>query len=240
MSAFDQQPWACRCEWGAGAVTALAPADVVIVVDVFSFTTCVDIAVSRGGAILPYAWDDPSAEAFAQTHSAELAGRRRVARYSLSATSYLDVTSGFRCVLPSPNGAAVSLAAGGTGTVFAGSLRNAAAVAAAAQRSGRTFNVIPAGERWADGSLRPSLEDWLGAGAVLSQLPGAHSPEASAAVALFERCRGALPDTLRQCASGRELVARGQMNDVMLAADLDVSTCAPRLVGAAFVSAGSA
>src|SRR5262245_5853014 len=141
MRAFSQQEWACRCEWGPGAVTALAPADVVVVVDVLSFTTCVDVAGSRGGAILPYAWKDSSAEAFAKTHGAELAGRRRVARYSLSASSFLDVPSGFRCVLPSPNGARVSLAAAGSGSViFAACLRNARAVADAARRTGAIFN----------------------------------------------------------------------------------------------------
>jgi 2-phosphosulfolactate phosphatase len=238
MNALGQQPWSCRCEWGPDATTALAPADVVIVVDVFSFTTCVDVAVSRGGAILPYLWNDPSAEEYARTHGAELAGRRRVARYSLAASSFLGVPSGFRCVLPSPNGARVTLAAAeASATVFAGSLRNAAAVAAAAQRSGASFNVIPAGERWADGSLRPCLGDWLGAGAVLSRLPGNRSPEADAAVALFERYRDVLRETLRECASGRELVERGQLNDVALATALDVSACAPRFDGIAFVSA---
>jgi 2-phosphosulfolactate phosphatase len=57
MTPFSQCAWTCRCEWGTGAVAALAPADVTIVVDVFSFTTCVDVAVSRGAAILPYAFD---------------------------------------------------------------------------------------------------------------------------------------------------------------------------------------
>src|SRR5262249_49036284 len=237
MRAFGQQLWSCRCEWGPGAVTALAPADVIVVVDVFSFTTCVDVAVSRGGAILPYAFDDPSAADFAQTQNAELAGRRRVARYSLSASSYLDVQPGIRCGLPSPNGARVALAAAGSGSiVFAGSLRNAGAVAAAAARSGGSVNVIPAGERWADGSLRPSLEDWLGAGAILSRLPGSRSPEADAAVRLFERFRDTLPETLRQCASGRELEERGQLDDIALAVDLDSSACAPRFDGAAFVA----
>ena len=237
MNALTQQPWACRCEWGPGDVTALAPADVIVVVDVFSFTTCVDVAVSRGGAILPYVWQDPSADAFARTHGAELAGRRRVARYSLSASSYLDVPHGFRCVLPSPNGARVALAAAGAASVvFAGCLRNAGAVADAARRAGRSVNVIPAGERWADGSLRPSLEDWLGAGAILSRLPDSRSPEADAAVALFERYRGTLEDTLSRCASGRELMERGQVNDIALATDLDVSRCAPRFDGIAFAA----
>jgi 2-phosphosulfolactate phosphatase len=140
-------------------VTALAPADVIIVVDVFSFTTCVDVAVKRGVAILPYAWNDASAADFAQSHGAELAGKRRKFRYSLAPESYLDAPEGLRCVLPSPNGAQVTLAAAATGAVvLAGCLRNGRAVAEAAQRIGRTFNVIPSGERWLDGSLRPALD----------------------------------------------------------------------------------
>lgn len=35
---------------------------------------------------------------------------------------------------------------------------------------GRTVAVIPAGERWADGSLRPAIEDLLGAGAFIREL----------------------------------------------------------------------
>src|SRR5439155_7535252 len=147
MTPFSQEAWPCRCEWGPGAVAALAPADVTIVVDVFSFTTCVDVATSRGAAILPYPWNDASAEDFARAQQAELAGRRRQARYSLAPESYLEALPGLRCVLPSPNGAQVTLAAARTATVIlAGSLRNARAVAEAAQRLGSTFNVIPAGE----------------------------------------------------------------------------------------------
>src|SRR5215470_2586957 len=164
MAPFTQKAWACRCEWGPQAVVALAPADVTIVVDVFSFTTCVDVAVSRGAAILPYPWADPAAAEFARSHGAELAGKRRQTRYSLAPASYREVAAGFRCVLPSPNGAQVTLAAARAApVVLAGSLRNARAVAAAAQRIGSRVNVIPAGERWADGSLRPALEDSLGA-----------------------------------------------------------------------------
>ena len=224
LNAHDQQPWSCRCEWGPGALEALAPADVVIIVDVLSFTTCVDVAVARGGAILPFEWNDPAAVEFASAQGAELAGRRRVARYSLSASSFLDVPSGFRCVLPSPNGARVARAAARSGSiVFAGSLRNARAVAEAARRAGTTFNVIPAGERWQDGSLRPCLEDWLGAGAILNHLSGSRSPEAETASAVFECHRESLVDAVRQCSSGRELEGRGQLNDLALASDLDAS-----------------
>ena len=236
MTPFSQTAWACRCEWGPNAVAALAPADVTIVVDVFSFTTCVDVATSRGAAILPYAWNDASAAEFARAHSAELAGKRRHARYSLAPSSYLDAPAGLRCVLPSPNGAQIALAAAKSGSVLlAGSLRNARAVAEAAAQLGTSFNVIPAGERWQDGSLRPALEDWLGAGAILRWLPGPRSSEADAAVALFERYHDRLVDTLDACGSGRELESRGHTQDKLLAGQLDVSSSVARFDGVAFV-----
>lgn len=238
MTPFSQGRWTCRSEWGPPAVAALAPADVILVVDVFSFTTCVDVAVSRGAAILPYRWNDESAAEFARSQGAELAGRRKQARYSLAPSSYLDAPAHLRCVLPSPNGAQITLAAASAAPVLlAGSLRNARAVAEAAQRLGTSFNVIAAGERWLDGSLRPALEDWLGAGAILKWLPGSRSPEADAAVALFERYRERLVDTLDRCGSGRELDARGHAQDKFLAGELDASASVPRFDGVAFVAA---
>jgi 2-phosphosulfolactate phosphatase len=239
MTPFTQKDWISRCEWGRKAVAALAPADVIIVVDVFSFGTCVDVAVSRGVTMIPFGWngwDDPAAAEFARAHGAELAGKRRRSRYSLAPTSYLDAPAGLRCVLPSPNGARVSLAAAASGAVvLAGCLRNARAVAEAAQRAGRTFNVIPSGERWLDGSLRPALEDALGAGAILSRLPGPRSPEAEWAVAAFERYRDNLVRVLDGCASGRELDERGHHEDKFIAGVLDVSACVPLFDGLGFV-----
>ena len=240
VSPFDQREWACRSEWGAMAVAGLAPADVTIVVDVLSFTTCVDVAVSRGVAILPHAftaWDDPAPAAFAEAQGAELAGKRRHARYSLAPSSYLDAPPGLRCVLRSPNGAGLSLAAAQAGgTLLTGCLRNARAVANAALGIGQTFNVIPAGERWRGGTMRPSLEDAIGAGAVLRWLPGSRSPEAEWMIAVFDRFKGELPDTLDRCGSGRELAERGHKDDVVIAAALDVSDCVPKFDGVAFVT----
>src|SRR5207249_12001158 len=104
--------------------------------------------------------------------------------------------------------------------------------------AGSSFNVIPAAECWRDGSLRPALEDLLGAGAILQWLPGPRSPEADSAVALFEACRGRLVDTLDQCGSGRELDERGHSRDKFIAGQLDVSSCVPRFDGVAFVATG--
>jgi 2-phosphosulfolactate phosphatase len=209
----------------------------VIVVDVLSFSTCVDIASGRGAAIFPYPWKDSTASEFAAAQKAELAGPRGEARYSLSPASFLDVPSGFRCVLPSPNGARLSLRAETTGAiVLAGCLRNAGAVARAAQRLGSTFNVCPAGEQWPDGSLRPSIEDWLGAGVILRLLPGAKSPEAAAAIVAFESAQNNLREVLEASSSGRELVERGFPQDLELAAQFNVSEHVPKLEGRSFIA----
>ena len=94
--------------------------------------------------------------------------------------------------------------------------------------------MIPAGERWPDGSLRPSVEDLLGAGAIIHHLPGARSPEAAAAEAVFLRFKDAIAALMRECSSGRELIERGFADDVELAAALDVSVCVPLLANGAY------
>jgi 2-phosphosulfolactate phosphatase len=232
----DQTRFAVRCEWGLRGVQALAPhSAVVIVVDVLSFSTCVDVATGRGAAVLPYRWQDASAADHARGRGAELASfERRSAGFSLAPSSLVAIPAGTRLVLPSPNGSEQSLAAAETGAVLAGCLRNARSVAAAARDLGRSIAVIPCGERWDDGSLRPALEDWIGAGAILAHLGEDLSPEARAARAAFEACRDRLQETVLACASGRELVERGFAADVELAAALDVSSGAPRLVAGEF------
>jgi 2-phosphosulfolactate phosphatase len=234
---FDQSEYALRCEWGAHGVTHLAPiSDVLIIVDVLSFSTAVDIAVSNGAIVFPYGSPDSGVEAYARARSAHIAEKVRTqSGYSLSPASLMQVPSGYRLVLPSPNGAALSLAAG-TAVTFTACLRNATAVARAARQLGSTFAVIPAGERWPDGSLRPAIEDWIGAGAVLSGLPGPPSPEAAMAIAAFESLGKRCLPLLEKSSSGKELIGRGFHEDVALAAELDAGQTAPILQDRAFVA----
>ncbi|MEZ4729610.1 MAG: 2-phosphosulfolactate phosphatase [Caldilineaceae bacterium] len=146
----------------------------------------------------------------------------------------LNLPTGLRLVLPSPNGSTLSMSTGQTPTL-AGCLRTAAAVAAAAQTYGKRISVIPAGERWrADGSLRPAYEDWLGAGAIISQLDGHLSPEARAARAAFLDVQGQLAHLLAACGSAQEHVEQGLGENVALAAALNVSDCVPQLVDGAY------
>lgn len=231
---FDQDAYDLRCEWGPAGIAALAPqSDVIIIVDVLSFSTCVDVALGRGASVYPYRYRDDSARDFAVSVDAVLAGPRSREGASLSPTSLRDLPAGARVVLPSPNGATLSQLTGALPTLT-GCLRNAAAVARAAQAYGSRIGIVPAGEQWPDGSLRPSIEDWLGAGAILSHLSGSTSPEADVARHAFLSHRATLTTVLESCASGRELIERGFRDDVLLAAELDASTCAPILVDRAY------
>jgi 2-phosphosulfolactate phosphatase len=167
--------------------------------------------------------------------NAELAAKWGEGRYSLSPHSLVALPADLRLVLPSPNGSTLSLSTGETPTL-AGCLRNARAVAAAAQQYGRRITVVPAGERWReDGSLRPSYEDWLGAGAILSHLGGRLSPEARAARAAFLDAGDDLAALLAQCGSSQEHVERGFPQNVDLISALDVSDCVPVLVAGAYM-----
>jgi len=122
---------------------------------------------------------------------------------------------------PHPNGAALSFSVDHP-TVLAGCLRNATAVAKTAARLGSTIAVIPAGETWSTGELRPSLEDWVGSGAVVAALSGRRSPEARLAAAAFSHFREGLLQALRESVSGKELIERGFGLDLDLAAELSL------------------
>lgn len=82
-------------EWGLQGERALASDSVVcVVVDVMSFSTCVDIATARGAVVYPFHFGDHvAALAHAQTLGAQLAGRRKdsAARFTLSPPTLADL-----------------------------------------------------------------------------------------------------------------------------------------------------
>ncbi|QES45646.1 hypothetical protein DEJ49_35825 [Streptomyces venezuelae] len=178
---YLQRPHGVRFDWGpTGAERLAVDVACLVVVDVLSFTTSVTVAVDAGTRVFPYRWRDETASAFAEQMGAELAVGRRMATtttpWSLSPAALRRAPFTPRLVLPSPNGSAIAASAGGI-PVVAGALRNATAVGHWLAREGygtteRPVAVIASGERWPDGSLRPALEDLLGAGAIIGALHG--------------------------------------------------------------------
>jgi 2-phosphosulfolactate phosphatase len=242
MPFFDREQFDLRCEWALEGIQKLARSDVVIIVDVLSFSTAVDVALGRGAIVFPYRWKDESAIGYARERQAHLAGPRSRAEgsYSLSPSSLVSAPTGLRLVLPSPNGSNLAFAALSSGqVVLTGCLRNASAVAAFASRVGKRISVIPAGEHWPDGTLRPASEHLIGAGAILNSLPAHASPEALLAINAFHDFHPNLRDRVLACASGRELVERGFERDVEIATEFDISDTVPSLQNDAFVAANS-
>lgn len=218
-------------EWGeTGMRESARLVDTVVVVDVLSFTTTVSVALDRGAVVYPLRAGDEYAPRIASRLGAHLAGPRG-SRFSLSPQTASGLEAGSTLVLPSPNGGSLCLAAARRGlTVVAGSLRNAAAVAAfIGRRPGRAL-LVAAGERWRDGTRRFAAEDLIGAGAILSRLdPAGFTPEAHVAVAAFRAAEDHLADTIRDCTSGQELVTGGYPQDPEWAAALDTSALVPVL-----------
>ncbi len=225
--------------WGQNGLRTLLPdSDAVIIVDVLSFSTAVDVAVGRGALVFPYAYGREGAAAHAARHSASLARPRSASggQLSLSPKSLSKVSPGQRIVLPSPNGSALSELTGDCPT-FAGCLRNAGAVAEAAGHIGERVGVIAAGEKWPDGTLRPALEDLLGAGAILAAMEGKLTPDAEATRAAYQAMRDICPEAILACASGQELADAGYAEDVSYAIAQNTSNAVPQLIGGAYQNA---
>ncbi len=114
---FDQEASRLRFGWGPNGLRRLAPdAAVVVIVDVLSFSTSVDVALGRGAIILPYRWHDGSEAAFAEANGALLARRGSAdgelpPGYTLRPSSLTTIEPGTRLVLPSPNGSALTFGA---------------------------------------------------------------------------------------------------------------------------------
>jgi 2-phosphosulfolactate phosphatase len=205
--------------------------DVLVLVDVLSFTTSLTIALTRSAVVWPHPWRDGAEELARELGATVARGRSTREGPTLSPASLVDLEHGTRLVMPSPNGSGIAHAAvlGATPMVGA-SLRNASAVARHLMSYERV-GLVPAGERWPDESLRPAYEDLVGAGAIATRLGGDLSPDAQAAALAFASLR-----PLEQCPSGAELVERGFAEDVRLASEVDVEHVVPVLKHGKFVA----
>lgn len=230
MEQVDYQIVSCHVDWGPeGVAAATARGDVAIIVDVLSFGTAVSTAVKAGATIFPCSTQAEALETatLGGTHAA--VHRRDVPMggpFSLSPLTMVSARAGDKICVASPNGATccrVAKSAPGTfvaGLVNAGETARAAAHAATNHACGIT--VIACGERHPNGALRPAVEDWLGAGAIISHLHATLTAEAEVCREAYLAVLQRIPELLQKSESGQELCAAGYSRDVDFATSIDV------------------
>ena len=238
---LSQSPHTCKLDWGLpGTKRAVARKDIIILVDTLSFSTTVTYAVSKGACIYPCATTE-RARILAVAVDCEIAvGRKDVpsrGRYSLSPSTYDNIAPGANIILPSPNGSTCSRACTDIPYTFLGALVNAGAVAGLVTRlladGSHGVTIIACGEREKEpnpgGDLRPAIEDYLGAGAIISSLDCLKSPEARVCETAFTSSLPNLSDLIWDCASGRELRELGFPDDITFASRLNALDTVPIL-----------
>jgi 2-phosphosulfolactate phosphatase len=209
-SPFDQRRYQVRHDWGVEGLRRIAPADVVVIVDVLRFSTTVTDAVAQGESV-PL---DDAAHAV-----------------SLNGAAVADAAR--------ESGAVVLLGCLRNASAVAGVVldlqhrraeRTSIAVIAAGELAGRETGA----------SLRFAVEDQLGAGAVVDALGALGidhtSPEAAAAGEAFRGLRGAVRHLLTASGSGQELLDRGSRDEVLNAAAVDAASVVPVLRDDSFVA----
>jgi 2-phosphosulfolactate phosphatase len=214
-------------------------------VDTLSFSTAVATALHHGVVIYPSLPGDSSR--VAAEVGADVAVRRADVPergcFSLSPATYGTAVSGTRVVLASPNGAACCLMGSSSPCVVAASLVNARAAASFVGRylseTGLSATILACGERWLTTSpgeeIRFAIEDYLGAGAILSYLDLDKSAEALVCEGGFRATSDRLEATLLNCGSGKELAEKGYMEDVLHAARINRYDVVPILESGRFI-----
>ncbi|MGN7179752.1 2-phosphosulfolactate phosphatase [Cytobacillus kochii] len=229
-------------EWGKrGAREAANRGDIVIIVDVLSFSSTVVTGLNYGAIIYPYP-PHLNGKAYAQSLGAQyILGRAEAARLgapTLSPVTFNHSHDRQKYVLSSLNGAFCTWIASHIPALFIGSLLNASAVASAANQLSASLNanitVVPCGELWNgvkefEDSLRPAMEDYLGAGAILSRIEGKQSAEVQVCIGAFQHSKSTLSRLIWDCTSGIELRERGFEKDVKHCSRLNIYQTVPIL-----------
>ena len=241
---FDQAPFQCRMDWGArGAKEASERGDIIIVVDVLSFSSAITNAVHNGVVIYPFPRTGDINEygklVDAEVCILERSRARELGLPSLSATSFNESHRGKKYIVSSINGATCVKAANERNFIFIGCLLNAQAIANVVNQIQKekklNITVVACGERWSGindepKELRPSIEDNLGAGAILELLGGSKSPEARVCISAYQNSKTELKELIVDSSSGRELKAMEFSEDVDFCSQINIYKEVPVLV----------
>ncbi len=217
---------------------ALQAGRIVVVCDILRFSSAVTTAIANGFTIYPVA-DQAEIERRARQVSGNAGGRSGEARFSLSPLSYLNVRpkAQRKVVLWSPNGAACASLVGPRHRAYIGCLLNARALGRRleqlARQRRRGITLIAAGEQQAidtgerilydvKASRRVfAIEDYLGCGAIISNIRLPRSAEALTCELAYRACRDRLRELMLDSFSGRFLQQKGLTTDVLWASQVN-------------------
>lgn len=239
---FSQSSYECKVEWGRrGAREAAERGDIVIIVDVLSFSSTVVSALKYEALIYPYPPHLDGKEYASSLGAEYILGRAessKIGKPTLSPVTFNPEHANKKYVLSSMNGSFCTWIASKIPALLIGCLLNAASVAHAANQlkseTKANITVVPCGEQWEsvrenEDSLRPSMEDYLGAGAILANLQGSQSPEAIICAGAFKSVKQRVDTLMWESGSGRELRNRGYGDDVKHCTRLNVYETVPIL-----------
>ena len=236
-SAFDQSSYQVRFDWGIEGLERLHPADVSVVGDVLRFSTGATSGVEAGCVFLFFFRLSRNGAPIAHAAAAQTQRGATVLLGSLrNRTAVADAI--VRAQLARGGRVSVAVIAAGEraprsapGPMLLGPLTP--------DTRERVARAGAAAERAAAVTPRFSVEDLLGAGAVIDALiargVGHCSPEAAVAAEGFAALQRGVGHLIGASGSGRELTAAGLGADVAHAAELDASTAVPVLRGEQFV-----
>jgi 2-phosphosulfolactate phosphatase len=214
--------------WGSdGLRRAVERGDIPVIVDVLRFSSTVTTAVANGFTILPA----PTRDA-----ARSLAVVTGAARWSLSPLDYVNPREPEEVILVSPNGAALagSIPPGTPGFIacFLNARTAGRLLGDIVRDRGTGIVLVPAGEAVEDQEAdlehrRFAVEDYLGCGAVLSELKVDRDEEAEACREAFLAAKIGLAGIIRDSPSGRYLVDRGQAADLSHCVQLSIYEVLP-------------
>jgi 2-phosphosulfolactate phosphatase len=200
----DQSRYQVRVEWGAAGLARLAPADVVVVVDVLMFSSSVADAVARGEIVAT-----GSDVIAGSAHGAPLA-------VAAAASGALVLVGGLR------NASAVAEA------VLAEQRRRGERTSVAVLASGESDGD---GMRFA---VEDQLGAGAVVDALARRGIDHTSPEAAVACEAFRGLRGAVRHLLTASGTGQRLIAHDERDRVLAAAQLDDLVAVPVLRDGAY------
>ncbi|QLD12164.1 2-phosphosulfolactate phosphatase [Microbacterium oleivorans] len=220
-SPFDQSRYQVRLDWGRAGLERLAPADVVVVVDVVGPSSAVAARIAAGAEVA-LAELEAERDGGAIAAAAAASGSLVLLGCLRNAGAVADAVLGEQ----QRRGARTSIA-----VIAAGEQRTAAAFDGSEGRPAPVDAV----------ELRFAVEDLLGAGAVVDALSRRGldhtSPEAAAACEAARGLGGAVRHLLTASGSGQELIAAGRRDEILAAAQLDVDAAVPTLRDGVFTVA---